>query len=326
MTVKEFAALPVMTPFLDKCRWTFTAVVDDLKKPGKKKKIPVDLPHFLRLDDKRYWRGAVEQNNPFLTLRDIAEDEILGNVLTNLCLRLSQANGDDIVILDIEPDCPDNEKADFLALPWIYAETSVSGRGLHLVFPAPASHPEIRMGKTKLKPDNRNDYEILLNHYITFTMRPVAHDSNRPIRPVSDFEVLWESLIKTAKLREQRKFDSSLLPDLEEIPNSHRILRAMEDASYRKTPRDFGGDASRFEFGFCSAFYYRLESILDLKLFADHEYTDQEKLALLYEAVKNRIPYRPKHDEIRNGLSMLCSTCKNAMTKTTVSPRKDKTI
>ena len=200
MTVKEFAELSVMTPFLDKCRWTFTAIVDDQKKPGKKKKIPVDLPHFLWLNDKSYWKGAVEQNNPFLTLRDIAEDEILGNVLTNLCLRLSQANGDDIVILDIEPDCPDDEKADFLALPWIYAETSVSGRGLHLVFPAPASHPEIRLGKTKLKPDNRNDYEILLNHYITFTMCPVTHDPNRSIRPMSDFEALWENLIKTAKL------------------------------------------------------------------------------------------------------------------------------
>ena len=37
MTVKEFAELPIMTPFLDKCRWTFTAVVDDQKKPAKKK-------------------------------------------------------------------------------------------------------------------------------------------------------------------------------------------------------------------------------------------------------------------------------------------------
>lgn len=325
MTVKEFAALPVMAPFLDKCRWTFTAIVDNWKRPGKKKKIPVDLPHFLKLNDKSYWRGAVEENKPFLTLRDIIEDEILGNSLTNLCFRLSQTNGDDIVILDVESDCPDNEKADFLALPWIYAETSVSGGGLHLVFSAPTSHPEMRMGKTKLKPDTRNDYEILLNHYITFTMRPVAHDPNRPIRPMSDFEAIWEDLIKTAKLREQREFDSSLLPDLEEIPDSHRILRAMADISYRKTPKDFGGDTSRFEFGLCSTFYHRLELILASKPLSGHEYTDQEKLALLYEAVKNRIPYRPKHDEIRNGLSMLCSTCKNAMTKTTVGQRKDKT-
>ena len=41
---------------------------------------------------------------------------------------------DKIVVLDVEPKCPEEIKRQFLSLPYLYSETSMSGNGLHLIF------------------------------------------------------------------------------------------------------------------------------------------------------------------------------------------------
>lgn len=313
MTVDRFAGLPAIAPLAGIPRWTFSAIVDDRKRPGKKKKIPVDLPHLLSKDPYENWRGARAENRPYIPLTEIAAEPDLNRLLNNTCFRLSQTQGDGFVVLDVEPDCPDEDKKAFFALPWFYAEVSMSGRGIHLLLPAPASFPEIRLGKPSLKPKDRNDYEILLNQHVTFSMRPLARDASAPVRPMSDFEALWDKLAGAAKLRAMKEIDASELPDIEDIYDGSHMLAVLADARWKKTPKDYGGDMSRYEYASCLYVYGRMKRILAEAPSAGHQYTDQEKLAMLYAVMKDMLKWRPKHDETRNGLPFLLYQCKQAM-------------
>ena len=71
------------------------------------------------------------------------------------------------VILDIEPSCPESLRRSLLDTDFLYAETSMSGKGLHLAYKMPESvlkaYPNI-INKTVLRHPKKY-YEILINHY-----------------------------------------------------------------------------------------------------------------------------------------------------------------
>lgn len=313
MDLFQLLRLPALKNIHDKCRWTFTACVQDKKCPERMKKIPVRISEWLKQDNLFIWHGARVDDGSFLTLDEMCDDPFLPLHLGNACLYLNQLVGDDIVVLDVEPDCPEGLKADFLALPWLYAEKSMSGKGLHLLFQSPKTHEDIRFGKTALKPHGRNDYEILLNHYVTFSMQPVEHDPSRPIRDISEFLDLWETMASDAKLYAKNDVKLGDLPSLEIIPCGHRILDALKDFKFKKTPQHYSDDVSRYEFCHCLSIYNALDQLISRPVFSSHTYTDEERLILVYHAAMENIPYRPKHNENRSGFPWLLYVSKNAL-------------
>ena len=311
--VHNFIKDPVIESLAKNQRWTFTGTND-----GKKK--PMDIVEFVRTDG-RICRGASPKykTSSYMTLEEIADDPVLDIWLGNVCYDLNQMY-DDVVILDVEPGCPEEDKRKLLQLPWIYGETSLSGKGLHLVFPAPASYPKVRYDKDAIKLGKRKDFEILLNHKVTFTKRPITRDPNEPIRPMSDFEALWEKCAKRARLTKYASLDVSKLPPVDTIPHWDDIQDGLSTVRIDKNPDDYRHkngtpDMSKYDWAVGQRYKTALNRLLACEPFRDHKYTTEEKIAILYEYVRASIPHRPKHDEIIHGIPKLLNTCKKIMTE-----------
>ena len=153
LTLSQFESLPFLKDLRQRPRWTLTQTkTPDPDHPGQflPSKKPVDMWKLLK-ENRIIGASEAEGNQPYMKLCDMVPSGIPDNV-ANVCLRLSQPAGDGIVILDIEPDCPEDLKNELLLLPWIYGEISMSGKGFHLVFPSPETFPEIRDAKAALKP------------------------------------------------------------------------------------------------------------------------------------------------------------------------------
>lgn len=207
---------------------------------------------------------------------------------------------DDIVMLDIESKCPDDIKEKLLMLPYLYGETSLSGQGYHLIFKLPKCISKYPIAQKKIVfKEEHGYYEILLNHWVTFTrnmLPPSTHQNNH-------FEKLFESM--ASKQKEVIRSNFNVDTDKPDIPDEDEIISIMNLKPYAKTPEDFNYDTSRFEFGYTGFMNYRMEVVLKIDRFRKHKYTESEKVWLLYEAVKTNIPYRDKHEETRNNMPWL---------------------
>jgi hypothetical protein len=90
-------------------------------------------------------------------------------------------------MVDIEKTCPvETREILCYGLCWHYAETSLSGKGIHLIIDRPQElldkYPDAAKAAIKA-PDGT--FEILLNHWCTFTMNPIA---SRPrLEPVPGY-------------------------------------------------------------------------------------------------------------------------------------------
>lgn len=312
MNIENFAALPFLTDIKDKKRWTITVKKED-------KKMPVNINALL---EKGVVWGASEADgqNPYMSLTEMAQMPIFQNI-NNVCLNLSNMLHDGIVILDIEPICPQEIKDKLMALPWTYAETSMSGKGMHLVFPSPKTHLEILETKTALKFGKY--YEILLNHNVTFTMNEILPMPGMRTKPMSEFEKIYDELSENAAITQTMQLNTENLPKPEEIPYYEDLIKWLWQARYGKTPEDFKNDISVWEFGFIGFYKYRLNLLLEIRPYKEHKYSDQEKLVILYGIVKERIPYRGKHEEIREGMPILMWNCKRSLT--VITEKKGKT-
>lgn len=220
---------------------------------------------------------------------------------------------DNIVVLDIEPTCPDDIKDMLLKLPYLYGEISMSGKGYHLVFPLPDCFSEypIAQNKTVMK-EEHGYYEILLNHYITFTRNAIA-----PSTKEMDFEAVFRRLASEQK-ESIRKNEFTLEIDSENIPFRDEIVQMLENQKYKKSLSDFFNDKSKFEYGYIGFLCFKLKQILSITYIKKrHDYNDSEKAWLLYEAAKDVIPYREKHEETRNKLPWLLYLTHEVLAKNT---------
>lgn len=334
MTIQEFAAQPWLVHLVDKPCWTVTC----MDKGSAVYKMPINLPHLMKTGKLR-GDTVVDGTYPYMALSDMLKDATLRQ-LTSVTLILNQHGWkEDFVILDIEPGCPEEKKKELLSLPWFYGETSMSGKGYHLLFPSPATYPEILETKPSVKEDK--SFEILLgrNHAVTFTMRPIRR-TNGIIRPLSDFYDIWEKIASQKKITETRALNTENLPDIHTIEDGDLILSMIESAGeYKKSIEDFTGDdrepdISRWEFGLIGFYKFHLAKTIARAVMLQkahegmfpgkkaHIYTEEEQLALLYHIVKKHIPYREKHDEIRFGKSFLLWSCERCLTMKTVETEK----
>lgn len=298
MNLKEFLKEPFVQDIKENARWTASTA----------EKMPIDMTAL----KEGKLKGATfkDGNEPFVTLEELKE--LIPNA-SNATYSLKQAL-DDIVILDIEPACPEKLKKEMLRLPYLYGETSLSGKGLHLVFPSPkdTKYPVILLSKTALQEKNRY-YEVLLTHYVTFTGNKIEDTPDAKTRPISDFTALFDELATQASVTRSIDFDCEDLPDLKDIPRADSIINTVSDGIFLKTLEDYDGNPSRFEFAIIGFYSNKLARLLDFKSYKNHEYTLQERMVLLYNIIQDKIPYREKHDTMRQDLPWLMYNCKKIL-------------
>ena len=332
--LQKFATENWVQPFLNIPCWTVTCV----DKADPLYKAPINLPYLLQ-KGKLYGATEIEGIKPYMTLNDILAEPRLANLQFITMILNQRNNGNDIVILDIEPTCPEDIKKALMELPYLYAETSMSGKGIHAVFPAPKTYPEILETKPSVQKGMEKQtadpatvqnvtgkklpiYEILLgrNHAVTFTLRKLERRTP-PSRPLSDFYAIWEELAAQKKVTETRDLNTDNLPELKDIPDVGLILSFLEGVgTYKKDPSNFD-TMSDYEFGFIGFYKYRLQHIIEKitqlqkaqnsknPAWKPYEYSDEEKLVLLHHIVKTKIEPREKHEEERFGKTWLMWSC-----------------
>ena len=153
-------------------------------------------------------------------------------------------------------------------------------------------------------------YEILIqNHYVTFTNNtifPYYTAENAPIQ----FQTIWDEL--KAQQRIAVKNDIDISSD-EEIKLDFPQYAVLKDAikrnfksRFKKTPDDYSGDMSRYEFAVIGSVKVSMNLMLDLPFFSRTvKLDDKQKIMLVYNTVLELIEHRAKHDEIRDGKPML---------------------
>lgn len=223
---------------------------------------------------------------------------------------------DDFILLDIEPNCPEKIKNKFLKTPYIYGEYSLSGKGVHLVYKRPKNYKDfpVVLNKPNVKEKNKF-YEIMFSHWVTFTRNTLPIIDNSKNNNNDYFIKAFEKLCEENKNFEIAQIDFKINENrLNTIPNYKNIIDYMINVcdEYSKEPSDFydddrgEDDLSKYEFGFTGFYYYKLLNVLK---FYDRNnkniYSNEDKAILLYEVVKRKIEFRPKHNEKRDNLPWL---------------------
>ena len=189
----------------------------------------------------------------------------------------------------------------------------MSGYGFHLVFDKPnTTYQDILYGKPAIK-EKHGWYEVLLNHYVTFTGKVCEPSADCIFTDISEFNKLFDELASQTKIRHTMDINTDDLPKLEDIPQYENIVDLISKANYNKTIKDFHDDNSAYEFGIIGFYYKKLNMLLGVTKYANHEYTPQERIVLLNAIVTDIIPYREKHETVRDGLPWILYTCKRVV-------------
>lgn len=307
---EQFSNHPFIKQIANNEKWTIST----------KDKIPVDMYILMY---RHYIAGAKYNDN--LSLVSLPT---LNNTIPNAANYAYYLNSiiDNFVVLDIEPKCPDDLKEKFLKMNALYIEKSMSGKGIHMVFPLPKDilnkYPNAQT-KRVFKDKQNGYYEILLNHYITFTGNIIQRPENTKINTTA-FNELFEQMA-SEQINVQRTnvdFDEIKPVETKLIDKVFELLKTAADRYYKK-PSDFANDMSRWEYAYVSYLNAKLYSITQVSsIKEDHIYDDAEKTWILYTIVKETIPYRSKHDETRYGLPWLIYLIREVMAKSNTKQNK----
>ena len=285
-------------------------------------KMPIDMYIFI---NRGIVSGAIYNNELSLVSLDALHNAIPDAAVYTYYM---DALIDHFVVLDIEPKCPEDIKKQLLSMGCLYMETSMSGKGIHMVFKVPTAildkYPNAKE-KTALK-EEHGYYEILLNHYITFTGNQI--DSATIADHDHEFDNLFENLAKVQKIVSKTDITVEELPEVK-TKNAKRIILVLTNCGqkYKKKPEDFFNDMSKYEFSYTAYLQHQLQHILDVPgVKAEHTYTDSEKAWFLYQVTSQLLPQRPKHEEKRNGVPWLLYLAFEVLAKADNDTRKDPAV
>ena len=265
-----------------------------------KNKRPMDIKGFI--ENQRLF-GATEPTKKCLTTLPSLIETIPNAVNHTYYINSYR---DNFIILDVEKTCPDELKEEFLKLPFIYGETTMSGQGYHLVFYKDDlfdNFPDLK-SKTKMQDEDRY-YEILINHWVTFTRNMIEP----PAEPKGSIST-WFSKLAENEYQKMIDFDASEfeIVDPKDIPEYMFLYEnTKKRTNYNKTLSDFKDDDSRYEFGYAGHIVAVLWKMLSLSniLRTGHEYTVSEKAQIAYDVFVDLIPHRSKHDSKRGNVPYL---------------------
>lgn len=301
-----FYSNPFIQSIAEKCKWTIS----------DQNKIPIDMRALV---NERRIIGAVNPDERCLmTLKEVCDTV---PDAANHAFYLD-ALVDNFVVVDIEPEASNEVRQKFLAMPYLYGEVSLSGKGLHLIFPLPEcihKYPNA-MQKIVFK-DSAAHYEILLCHYVTFT-RKMIHPSTADPNEDS-FVKAFQEMASEQKEVVRRNIDISSYEDMD-IPNKEDIINILCGQQYKKTVKDFDNDNSKYEFGYASFLYYKLSTLLKVTYIKDgiesknydQQTLDNVKAFLMYKVLESNLPHRAKHEENRDNLPWLLYISREIIAKT----------
>ena len=318
MDFPDFYNNPVIKRLAVNQKWTISSTKSpDPEKP--KEKVPMDM-HILLTEGYGWGASFTRGYNPLVDLNTLCQ--AIPNAINNCYYLDSEVDG--IVVLDVEPKCPESLKKQFMELPWLYAETSMSGKGLHLIFERPddllSKYPNARE-KQSLQ-DSNGYYEILMNHMVTFTRNALPHPNET--LDIDVFHNIFEILAVNAKptiVSGKTVIVDEI--DTDSIPWHDEITSEALEYTYKKTLQDFPKkgtptecDPSAYEFGMSSFYHYVIRRIISSNpKYNEHDYTDEEKAVMIYTCTSSILDARPKHNERRNGMPWLLSVASKAIEK-----------
>lgn len=294
-------------------RWTVSTQNEaEINQRTVRKKMPID---FRALMTSGTIKGAKDTTEEYLVPLSTITSVL--PTASNHAYYLD-ALRDQVMVLDIEKTCPSIITESMLAMPGIlYAEESMSGQGIHLMMPMPTNFSQFPLAaKKRVLRHPYGYYEILMEHWITFTRRPVD-----PIKfPASTtstrtWELTWEELATEVKeTHASETFDPST--EKPEIPHEADIIALMLRSPYPKDLADFDQDHSRYEFGLLGYLEHRLSMILKTSMIKGlKDWTDDDRVWLIYLAATEVLDHRDKHDEQRNGMPLLMNSALNIVTR-----------
>jgi hypothetical protein len=245
-----------------------------------------------------------------------------------------------IIMIDIEKTCPLALRQGILHSlkdNIVYMEKSLSGKGFHLMINLNES---IALHTLKYK----QWFEILTNHHCTFTKQPISYDeaynaiidTNEKLDCDENDETLIKALAykmtgvefysQLGEVRDFKTFESTDFDTYKKaaatFDGRHADLFGMLcDMSYDKTvDMDFKNDYSRYEFGYASKLHYKLKQLCVSMIDADCNYysmelSKEQSIMLVYMVLKQKLPPRAKHNEVRNGLPWLLFTSQQVYLK-----------
>lgn len=222
-------------------------------------------------------------------------------------------------VLDIEKTCPPEIRDKLLSIPALFRETSMSGKGYHLLLPAPANlHLYPTAARKSVLRHPRGYYEVLQAHFVTFTRNVIPE-------PTGPALTTWEDIYADLATHAQATTihtgaTSATRPEIDE-GLQETIFERFQLYPYKKTlARDFENDNSRFEFGFLA---YHAHQLLSMQAHpvSSHPANPQALIDLstdaaawlLYEHITSTIAPRPKHEQYRNGLPLLLNAAYHAL-------------
>lgn len=312
-TFPAFYQNPAIGTLATACRWTISGQIGELEtKDGTTptRKAPIDVRHLI---DEHRVRGAWAISPKCLVTLEELTREIPAAANTAFYL---QSHLDGLMIIDIEPGCPEDIAMELLALPGVlYSELSMSGRGYHLVTALPENFDAypVATGKRVLRQEEGH-YEILLDHWATFTRTPIPQvvlerSAAAPrlgrFPTIEDlYAELAEKAVESLNISPSAISTDDHMPD---IPYAQDIItKTLVSADGQlRDPSRFNHDMSRWEFSVLGSLYGWLRTQITLYSAMGIEYDSGDHAWLLYGAARKVIPYREKHSQTRNGRPFL---------------------
>lgn len=225
---------------------------------------------------------------------------------------------DGYLVVDIEKTCPPEEAARLLAMPGaLYSETSMSGKGYHLLMPRPANfHDYGPATRKRVLRHPQGWWEILLEHWVTFTRRQIPADVRERMQALAPeapptWEELWAEIADGAK--DAAKADLEVDAEKPEIPFEEEIIALVTKRPHGKTKAEFHNDTSRFEFSALGVLWHRMGPAVGYYAYKAPKgtYTDSVLVWLLYACAVKVLPHRAKHDTERGGMPYLWDRAAN---------------
>ena len=301
----KFAQNPFIRTIAEIPKWTISVQF------GDKKKVPANISDLMY--NNHLSGGNIADTESTTTLTKIDDFfKAYGASVRNHCFYVNTVT-DGFCVLDIEPECPKELMEKFTHFAYLYGEISMSGKGRHLIFPVPQElllkYPAAAK-KVAMKGEN-NWYEILMQHWCTFTANPLPPSDNAD--PFG-FMKLFEELAAKQVDAEIKLLDIDSLNEVD-LPKADRMLELLDEASkyWKKQPSDYDNDLSRYEYHYMLYLYGKMEHLMHTGVFDGIKYSDSDKAWFLYTTARNVLPYRAKHSETRDGLPWLLYQARAAM-------------
>ena len=303
------------------CRWSIST----------NDKMPIDVPHLVSTGAVR---GAAIRNgfDQVCVTLDTLVDSI--PQAANHAYYLNSM-ADHVIIVDIEKTCPKDVALSLLGMlpDALYSETSMSGKGYHLVMPLPDNFYEWPDANTRsVLKHPEGWFELLQAHWVTFTRNPIPEDivaesreavrvdwdtlwaslaSQAPPRPaVNDFAITEEDLLPKGYSDEDAEVEDEIYESVTES------MQWLEEGGRLKDRESFGGDWSRYEFGRISIIVQKVFREILFRIIAEKGagYVQQEDnggvhpgtvIRISTRVAREVLDHRDKHDQERNGMNFI---------------------